>query len=341
MKVFFSYKQLLHNPPKEYFAGEEEPYLEVPERAQRVLDYLLRDIRFKVVEPKESKEFGTYFLRVHDPLYLGILKEASESVKSTQAYFYDWEDNRKKPPRQIEELFGYCYDTLTPVGRYTWEAVYWSALSALNAASLLRQGKARTVFALTRPPGHHAGGGFFGGYCYLNNAALAGEYLAQNGKVAIFDFDFHHGNGTESIFYHRRRVLYVSIHCVPTRAYPFFTGDAKAIGRGRGAGYNLNIPLEPGCGLHTYRKALSRAIRIIQGFSPRYLVVSAGFDIFRDDPDGNFDLPLDFCTELGEKIAEVSVPAIVLLEGGYNLNNLPQLVYQFLTALRGVDKNNL
>jgi len=341
MKVFFSHKQLLHNPPKEYFAGEEEPYLEVPERAQRVLDYLLRDVSFKVIEPEEREEFGRYFLLVHDPLYLGTLKEAAESVKSPKTYFYDYNGEQTHRPRQLDELFKFCYDTMTPVGRSTWDSAYWSALSALNGAVLLRQGKVRSVFALTRPPGHHTGRDFFGGYCYINNAALAGEYLAQNGKVAIFDFDYHHGNGTESIFYHRRRVLYVSIHCTPPRAYPFFTGSAKAKGVGRGKGYNLNIPLEPACGLRVYRKALSRAMRVIRDFSPRYLVVSAGFDIFRSDPDGSFDLPLEFCTELAEEIFAVGVPTIIVLEGGYNLDSLPELVYQFLTTPRTTSKHKL
>lgn len=332
MNIFFSYKQLLHNPPLEYFNGVEAPYPEVPQRAQRLLDYLLKDLRFRLLEPKEKSKFGECLLQVHDLIYLATLKEVSESASSPKIYFYDSDSSRQRLSPAGQELLKFCTDTITPIGFCTWESAYWSALSALNAAAMLRKGEKRSVFALTRPPGHHAGRASFGGYCYLNNAALAAEYLTHSGKTAILDFDYHHGNGTESIFYHRLRVLFVSLHCRPPLAYPYYTGSASAKGIGKGKGYNINLPLEPFCGLKNYRQTLNKALRYISDFSPRYLVISAGFDIFQGDQEDNFDLPLEFSQELGEKIARLKLPTLIVLEGGYNLKTLPELVYTFLLS---------
>jgi len=333
LEIFFSYNQLKHNPPSEFFADEIEPYLEVADRARLVLDRLIHDVRFKVSQPRHHKDWAEFLLKIHDPLYLAILKEVSESARQPGDYYADFDPESLERNSDAQKIFEFCYDTLTPIGYGTWESAYWSALSALNAAELLRKGKRRVVFALTRPPGHHAGQFFFGGYCYLNNAALAAEFLAVSGKVAILDFDFHHGNGTESIFYARRRVLYTSIHCAPILAYPFYTGSADARGTGRGTGYNFNIPLQPNCGEKHYRSALHNALRTIKEFSPRYLVVSAGFDIFADDPDGSFDLTPDFSEELASSIASLDVSSLIVLEGGYNLKLLPQLVYTFLLTM--------
>lgn len=333
MHVFFSYKQLLHNPPFEYLGDEKLPYPEVPQRARLVLDYLLKDVRFKIIEPIEKSDWGQFFLSIHDPIYLAIFKEASESIKSSRIYIYDSDKNLPHHNPEGLTILDFSFDMNTPFGAHTWESAYWSALSALNSAAMLRKGKIPAVFALTRPPGHHAGRYFFGGYCYINNAALAAEYLSILGKVAILDFDFHHGNGTEDIFYQRRRVLYVSIHCRPPYAYPYFTGITSAQGSGQGKGFNLNIPIEPACGSKVYRQALNKALRAIRDFSPRYLVISAGFDIFQGDPEDNFDLPLDFSAELGYVIGKLKLPTLTVLEGGYNLDTLPELVYSFLYSL--------
>jgi acetoin utilization deacetylase AcuC-like enzyme len=148
--------------------------------------------------------------------------------------------------------------------------------------------------------------------------------------VAILDTDYHHGNGTESIFHTRKKVLYTSIHGTPPQVYPHFTGSASSTGSGRGKGYTLNIPLEPKCGAKTYRNGLKTALTALKDFSPRYLVISAGFDIFAGDPDGDFDLPLDFSSELGNLIASLNIPALITLEGGYNITTLPELTYNFL-----------
>ena len=332
MNIYFSYNQLKHNPPREYFEGQLEPHPEIPERAQKVLDFLMHDVRFKMVEPKEG-DWSAYFLGVHDPMYMAILKEVSESFTSPGVYFLRDANEDSLQGKYTRDLMGISYDSITPVGYGTWESAYWSALTALNAAAAVRRGNEKIVFGLTRPPGHHAGRNFLGGYCYLNNAALAAEFLAQNGSVAILDFDYHHGNGTESIFYERRKILYVSLHGAPPAVYPYFSGNTQATGKGRGKGYNINIPLTPKCGQHMYEKAFEKALHHIKDFSPRYLVVSAGFDIFTGDVEDSFELPLDYSGKMGRRISSLKIPTVVLLEGGYNTKTLPELVYTFLMEL--------
>jgi acetoin utilization deacetylase AcuC-like enzyme len=188
------------------------------------------------------------------------------------------------------------------------------------------------VYALCRPPGHHAGRDIYGGYCYLNNAAIAASRLSKEARVAILDIDYHHGNGTQDIFYHSKHVLFVSIHANPNRAYPFFSGFADEHGIGEGFDFNHNFPLEAHVDEVQYLTVLNQAIDIIQQFDPGFLIVSFGVDNFCEDPLGDFDLSLESFSHIGERIARMQFPTLLVQEGGYNLQQLGESVVNMLWA---------
>jgi acetoin utilization deacetylase AcuC-like enzyme len=177
----------------------------------------------------------------------------------------------------------------------------------------------RAAFALTRPPGHHAGMDFFGGYCFLNNAALAAQSLRDAGvrRVAVLDVDYHHGNGTQAIFYDRADVFFASIHGDPHTEYPYFLGYADERGEGAGEGCNLNLPLARGSGFAVWREALARALKAIAGFGADALVVSLGVDTFEGDPISGFGLRSADYLAVGEDIAAAGLPTVFVFEGGY------------------------
>ncbi len=212
----------------------------------------------------------------------------------------------------------YSMDGGTPLTAGTWIAAKTGADCAVNAAHALRLGE-RATFALTRPPGHHAGADFFGGYCFLNNAALAAQHLLDDGarKVAIVDIDYHHGNGTQSIFYARDDVLFISIHADPRSEYPFYLGHADETGDGAGSGYNMNLPLPHGATPAQWFAALETACIKLAGFGADALVVSLGVDTFAGDPLSHFALQSSDFLRIGERIAHLGLPTAFVFEGGY------------------------
>ena len=220
----------------------------------------------------------------------------------------------------------------TPIMGDTWFAATAAASGAYAAAQHLRK-TGELSYALARPPGHHASANKFGGYCYLNNAAIAARYLSHYGKVLILDFDFHHGNGTQSIFYDSCDVFYLSIHGDPSIEYPYFTGFENETGIDDGVGYNLNVPLDLHCGPDAYFPALEAALsKVYKTMEPDYVVVSSGFDIADNDPLGHFGLrPEDF-THLGKLIQGLGKKTIVVQEGGYLVDMLGVNVESFLRA---------
>ena len=187
----------------------------------------------------------------------------------------------------------------------------------------MRRGE-RSTFALTRPPGHHAGADFFGGDCFLNNAALAAQHLLDDGleRVAILDIDYHHGNGTQSIFYQRRDVLFTSIHGDPRQEYPFFLGHADEIGADAGLGFNMNLPLPHGASASEWFMALESACVKIASYAPQALVVSLGVDIFSGDPLSTFAVASSDFLGIGERIAGLGLPTVFVMEGGYAVAEL-------------------
>jgi acetoin utilization deacetylase AcuC-like enzyme len=174
------------------------------------------------------------------------------------------------------------------------------------------------AYALVRPPGHHAERGFFGGFCYLNNAAIAAHRLSQFGKVAILDIDYHHGNGQQDIFYRRKDVLTLSLHGHPRFAYPYFSGFANERGEGEGAGYNVNYPLPETIDAAFYLKTLRAALARVQAFGAIYLVVCFGLDTSKGDPTGTWSFTGKDFTAIGAEIGQLRKPCLVVQEGGYN-----------------------
>ena len=222
-------------------------------------------------------------------------------------------------PDSISGKLGYyAMAAETSISAGSWEAACASADVALTAAARIRVGE-RGVFALCRPPGHHAARDLYGGYCFLNNAAIAAQYLRDHGssRVAILDVDFHHGNGTQDIFYERSDVLYSSIHGDPLEAFPYFAGYADEIGAGEGVGYNQNLPLPRGSDFGAWRVALDAALARIDRFAPSALVVSLGVDTFEHDPISFFKLRSDDFTRYGRLIGALRIPTLFALEGGY------------------------
>jgi acetoin utilization deacetylase AcuC-like enzyme len=214
-------------------------------------------------------------------------------------------------------------DSGTPLTAGTWTAAKTGADCAVNAAHALRLGE-RGAFVLSRPPGHHAGADFFGGYCFLNNAALAAQHLLDDGarKVAIIDIDYHHGNGTQSIFYGRDDVLFISIHADPRSEYPFYLGHADERGEGAGLGYNMNLPLPAGTSSKAWFAALETACIRLGSFAPDALVVSLGVDTFAGDPLSRFALQSADYLKVGERLAYLNLPTAFIFEGGYAVKEL-------------------
>lgn len=205
----------------------------------------------------------------------------------------------------------------------TWTAARSGAACALAAAQAVHGGE-RAAFALTRPPGHHAGPDFFGGYCFLNNAAIAAQALRDLGhaRVAVLDIDYHHGNGTQTIFYERADVLTVSLHGDPSTKYPFFLGHADECGAGAGEGCNLNLPLPRGTGFAAWRAALERAIAAVMAFRPDALVVPMGMDTFEGDPISGFLLRSGDYATVGHLLADMGLPTVFTFEGGYAVDEV-------------------
>ncbi|MEJ8476208.1 histone deacetylase family protein [Roseibium algae] len=329
MKTIFSKTQLGHDPKNEISDGELKPAVEIPQRAEIVLG-TIRDCGLgEVMEPDD---FGVDPLRrVHSADYLAFMESFwarwIAEGRSSEAFPFVWPVRtlREDPvPEHIDGLLGrYSMDSGTPVGEFTFEAAKASANTALTAARLVKQGE-KAAFGLCRPPGHHSGPDFFGGYCFLNNAAIAAQWFRDQGaeRVAILDVDYHHGNGTQSIFYDRSDVLFLSIHADPKVEYPFFLGHADETGENEGAGFNQNWPLPLGTHWREYARALEEACNKVVAFKPDYLIISLGLDCFENDPISGFKFKSDDFTALGNRLAAIGLPTVFLMEGGYAVDAL-------------------
>lgn len=239
-------------------------------------------------------------------------------------------------PRSAVGQAGYHQaDTACPIAEGTWEAVYLSAQTAVAGADALLDG-AGAAYALCRPPGHHAFADLAGGFCFLNNAAIAAERLRMAGRrPAILDVDVHHGNGTQGIFYARADVLTVSIHADPERFYPFFWGYAQERGSGDGLGCNLNLPLPRGTDDDRYLATLATALDRIAGFGADALVVATGLDIHVDDPFRGFAVTTAGFRNIGAAIAATGLDCLFVQEGGYVSDHLGQNLSSALSGFLG------
>jgi len=323
MQTVYSDKHRLRNVRTELYGGQLVSPHECAQRAEFVLDRVKTTSLGAVIEPTE---YGLNpVLRVHDAQFVDFLKSAwvqwAASGNKGEAIPDCWPARRmtQRCPNSITGKLGYyAMAAETSIGEGTWEAACASADVALTAAAEIQRG-ARGAFALCRPPGHHAAHDMFGGYCFLNNAAIAAQYLRDqgHGRVAILDVDFHHGNGTQDIFYERPDVLYSSLHGDPREAFPYFSGYADEIGAGEGRGFTHNIPLPRGADFAAWSTALQTALERVVKFAPSVLVVSLGVDTFESDPISFFKLRAHDFTTYGKLIGGLRLPTLFVLEGGY------------------------
>jgi acetoin utilization deacetylase AcuC-like enzyme len=306
------------------------PYAETAARAE--------GIRAAIGAVAPAVDHGEAPLRaVHSGAYLDFLRAAYRDWRAAgragDAGAYAWPVVRRRPldlARIDARLGAFSFDASSPIAEGTWEGAYWAAQTALTALDAVLAGE-RAAFALCRPPGHHAGADYLGGYCYLNNAAIAAEAANAAGRrVAILDIDYHHGNGTQDIFYARGDVFFASIHADPAMDYPFFWGHADETGAGAGEGATLNLPLPRGTALAAYLPALDTALDAIARFGADLIVCSFGADTYAGDPISYFNLETSDYARLGGRIAAAGAPVLIVMEGGYAVDALGANVAAFL-----------
>ena len=324
MRTFHSETHRLHFPQAELTGGQFVTPFERPSRVEYVLNRL-RERGFPAPEAPEPIDMAPV-RALHDAGYLSFLETAwAEWVaagfkgeiiaNNIPARGMD----AARIPRGIEGRVGwYAHAAETAITRGTWEAAQGSAACAQSAARAVMAGE-RAAFALCRPPGHHATRDQFGGYCFLNNAAIAAQMLRDGGagKVAVLDIDFHHGNGTQHVFWDRGDVMLVSLHGAPEEAYPHFVGYADETGAGAGEGTNLNLPMPPGTAYGEWSAALDHGIDRLRAWGAEAVVLSLGVDAFKDDPISFFRLESEDFRDAGRRVGRMGLPTVVCFEGGY------------------------
>ncbi|MCP5455976.1 MAG: histone deacetylase family protein [Thermotogae bacterium] len=306
MKIVYDPRHVFYSPKQEFDRYKMVENPETPSRLEKSINLL------KLKYPKNfvnSADFPrSYLYLAHDPDYIMWLKSKSKETEDGAEYF--------------PKVFGYdrIFDNGTPILNNSFEMAWISAKCALTGAKILLEDPEDFVYVGTRPPGHHAGLSMGGGYCYMNNVALAAKYLQSktNGFIAILDLDFHHGNGTQEIFYNDNSVLYISIHGNPSSHFPYVSGYEWEIGEDEGKGYNINFPLEAGIGGNVYLRVLEKCILEIDDYDPDFLLVSFGSDTHELDRMGTFNLKGNDYAEIGRMINQLSVKKLIVQEGGYN-----------------------
>lgn len=330
MKIIYPSHHAQHASPYEIFNGQQDSHQEVPAR----LETILTALRQHGFEPESLTQQAPSeaLTEVHSSEYIQFLTAFSEELGVDEYRYPSVFQYRtgKFSTSPLAQLGYYSFDLYTPMGKNTFQAALDSASCAYQIAQELVNNDLKIGYALGRPPGHHAEPSQMGGYCYLNNAAIAAEFLAEFGKVATLDVDFHHGNGTQAIFYDRSDVLTVSIHADPNWKFPFFSGGAEEIGSQEGEGFNRNFPLQKGVTDHQYQAVLEQALTHIADFSADYLVVSFGADTHEADPIGGFSLSTTYFRQMAQTISELNLPTVIVQEGGYNTSLLGENVVSFL-----------
>ncbi len=333
-KIIYSPTHRRHDPAGEFVGDGLYPYSEAPARADAILHALQQGGYSEILSPRTYP--ATHLQAVHELNYLNYLEKiypawraAGRPQTGVIPDTFALRTLHTCPTQLLKQSGYYCFDAQTPIVEHTYAAAIEAAHCALSGADLLCEGHA-SAYALCRPPGHHAGRSLYGGYSYLNNAAIAANYLSREARVALLDFDYHHGNGSQDIFYNSDQILFISIHADPNRAYPFYCGYADERGAGAGRGFNHNFPLPPQIDDALYLQVLEKALGIVQNFAPDYLVVSAGADIFADDPLGDFDVSLEGFKAIGRQLSTLDLPTLLVQEGGYNTQQLGQAILNLL-----------
>ncbi len=333
MRSFWDPRQLAHDPSIEMHNGRIETCAETPARAHAIVH---------AIGPTElPHDHGEApLLRVHPQVYLDFVKSAHADWLAAGRegdalpYAFPVTRRRRISLDRIDARLGrYSYDTCTQITEGTWTSAYWNVQTALSGLDALLGGE-RAAFALCRPPGHHCGADYMGGYCYLNTAAIAAEAAIAAGKqrIAILDVDYHHGNGTQDIFYARGDVLFVSIHADPATDYPFYWGHADETGEGSGEGATLNLPLPRGTDLTRFEEALEKALHRTAEFEPDLLICSYGADTYAGDPISYFSIETTDYRPIAARIAGLGLPTLIVMEGGYAVDALGRNVAAFLSG---------
>lgn len=311
----------------------QKGYVESPIRIKSILKGLEN---LNIFDKYDAKEFSEKHIKeVHNPKFFDYLKKVCSNLgKKESIYPYIFPiRNQTRPPKELAIRAGYyCIDTFTPLNKNAYLAAKAAVDCTLTAAEKILDGY-RFCYSLVRPPGHHAERNAFGGFCYFNSAAIAANFLSKHGKVAVLDIDYHHGNGTQDIFYKRGDVYTLSIHGAPNFAYPYFSGFKEETGHGEGLGFNHNIPLPEHCSPTQYQLALKSAINLIKKFNPKFVVISLGFDTAKNDPTGSWEqTPEDFKNN-AKLLAGLNLPLLIVQEGGYKSKSLPGLAKNFFHGL--------
>jgi len=338
MKTIFDDRQWSHDPKNFMANGRSLPNPEQPRRIE-VLSDGARAAGCVFHAPKDHGSGP--IAAVHSPEYLTFLQTIharwSRIEGASDEVIPNIHPDRRTAsyPRSAVGQAGFHQaDTACPIAAGTWQAAYWSAQTALGAVDAVLAGD-RVVYALSRPPGHHAFGDLAGGFCFLNNTAIAAQALRAAGRrPAILDVDVHHGNGTQGIFYHRRDVLTVSIHADPVRFYPFFWGHAAERGEGEGLGYNLNLPMPRGTTDDEFLSVLQIALDRIAAFGADVLVVALGLDAHENDPFKGFKVTTPGFARIAETISAAGLPSVIIQEGGYLSDDLGSNLTSFLSGFK-------
>jgi acetoin utilization deacetylase AcuC-like enzyme len=328
-----------HDPPFELNSGQTiTPVWERPAR----VDAIRGAVETAGHPTRPSRGHDDRWLReVHDPGMIGFLRDGYRAWREAGGPEVMIADTFRSPRMggggrrtgsPLGELGWWCFDTATPLVEGSYAAGRAAVDLALSGADLVADG-ARSAFALTRPPGHHAGPDYFGGFCLFNHAAVAARRLTEGGRVAILDVDVHHGNGTQDVFWRTEEVLYVSLHGSPDHLYPYFTGFDDEVGEGPGRGTTRNLPLPRGTGDDTYAPALRMALDAVDAFDPATVVVSLGLDAAAEDPIGSLALTERSYEAIGRGVASLGRPTLALQEGGYAVDRLGELAVAFLGGL--------
>lgn len=336
MKIIHSERHTLHDPQFFLARGERRPSPEQPQRA----DILLQAARAAGHAVHVCADHGLApIAAVHTPEYIDYLQVAHREWRRLDGASDEVIPNihpGHRPASYPSGIVGragwHAADTAAPIGAGTWEAVYACAQVAVDAAQRVLEGE-REVYALCRPPGHHAFADMAGGFCFLNNTAIAARHLrSRYPRVAILDVDVHHGNGTQAIFYRARDVLTVSLHADPNHFYPFFWGHAQERGEGDGEGFNLNLPLPVGSGDAPWLAAGDQALAQIRAFAPPVLVVALGLDASQSDPLQGLRITPEGFAAMAERIAGLGLPTLLVQEGGYLGPELGENLVAFLSG---------
>jgi acetoin utilization deacetylase AcuC-like enzyme len=350
VRVVYAAEHLGHDPDLASFYGTLQPVVEAPERAETIRRALEADPSFDVVGASEHG--AGPITEVHDPGLIRFLDTIWEEWAGDPAagaipriipemFWHPAVTDGMGPPPEQASIYGrqaaYTFDASTPIVAGTALAARAAVDVALTAADAVAGGET-TAYGLCRPPGHHAARGALGGFCYLNNAAIAAEYLAgrMDESIAILDVDYHHGNGTQQIFWERGDVLYASLHGDPARAYPYLTGYPEERGSGDGEGATINVPLEPRVDDTRYLDALAPVLERIAGFPGSICVVSLGFDTYRLDPICDLALTTEGYHRIGAAVAATGKQLVILQEGGYHVGDIGANARAWLRGAAGL-----